>query len=138
VAELRVDANVILRYLTDEPPEQAEQVARLFDAVSAGRAAVVVEDVVLAEVVWTLASYYRLPRQEIASALLELLGEAGVHSDDKATLQAALALYAQRHVDFADALLAARVLGAGGHELYTFDRDFDRIPGLRRRAPDWP
>jgi len=58
----RIDANVILRYLTNEPAEQAERSARLFGAVARGEREVLLEDVVLAEVVWTLASFYRMPR----------------------------------------------------------------------------
>lgn len=51
-----------------------------------------------------------------------------------ARLIAALALYGTRTIDFADALLAARALRNGGAAI-SFDRDFDRIPGLRRIQP---
>ena len=132
----RVDANVILRFLTGEPPPQAERAAKLFRSVEAGVAAVIVEDVVLAEVVWTLSSYYRMPKAEIAAALLELLADEGVPNADKASLQMALVLFREKNLDFADALLAARVINTGERELYSFDRDFDRVPGLSRKEPD--
>ncbi len=132
---LRIDANVILRYLTDEPRALADRAAILFRAVDAGECAVIMEDVVLAEVVWTLASFYGMRRPEIADALLKLLGAEGIRNADKETLQLALVLFHEKNLDFADALLAARALQTGEGALYSFDRDFDRVPGLTRYVP---
>jgi uncharacterized protein len=132
----RVDANIVLRYLTDEPAEQAERVACLFTSINAGSTEILLEDIVLAEVVWTLASFYQMTRREIAAALLRLLAEDGIHTRDKNSLQSALVLFSEKNIDFADALLAARALSAGEAEIYSFDRDFDRIPGIRRREPN--
>ncbi len=130
-----MDANLIIRYLTDQPPDQAERAARLFDAVAEGTCVLTLEDVILAEVVWTLGSYYRMSKQDIAAALLEMLAPDGIRNADKEALQLALVLFAQKNLDFADALLAARAIQAGQHELYSFDRDFDRVPGVTRRVP---
>ncbi len=130
-----VDANIIIRFLTGEPDEQAERAARLFEAVDQGIVSLRLEDVVLAEVVWTLSSYYRMTKAEIASALLELLAAEGLQNPDKPALQVALILFRDRNLDFADALLAARILDARQAQLYSFDRDFDRVPGVRRREP---
>ena len=135
---LRVDANVILRFLTDEPRALADRAASLFRAVDAGECAVILEDVVLAEVVWTLASFYAMAKQEIADALLRLLGSDGIRSIDKETLQLALVLFHEKNLDFADALLAARARHMGDAALYSFDRDFDRVPGLTRYVPGAP
>jgi predicted nucleic acid-binding protein len=132
---LRIDANIILRYLRDEQTDHGERAARLFAAVAAGALSVTLEDVVVAEVAWTLASFYRLPKQEIATILLTLLAEDGIHNPDKETLQLALALFAQWNLDFADALLAAKAFASGDNALYSYDRDFDRIPGLHRQEP---
>ncbi len=133
---LRIDANIILRYLRDEQTDHGERAARLFSAVAAGTLSVTLDEVVVAEVTWTLTSFYRLPKQEIATILLTLLAEDGIRNPDKETLQLALALFAQWNLDFADALLAAKAFASGDNALYSFDRDFDRIPGLRRQEPD--
>jgi predicted nucleic acid-binding protein len=132
---LRIDANVILRYLTDEPRGPADRAAALFRAVDAGGCSVILEDVVLAEVVWTLASFYRMAKSEIAVALLKLVGADGILSADKETLQLALVLFHEKNLDFADALLAARALQMGENAVYSFDRDFERVPGLTRYEP---
>ncbi|HET7771444.1 MAG TPA: PIN domain-containing protein [Chloroflexota bacterium] len=135
---LRIDANIILRFLTDAPRALADRAASLFKAVDAGKCDVILEDVVLAEVIWTLASYYGMAKKEIADALLKLLGSQGVTNQDKETLQLALVLFHEKNLNFADALLAARARQTGEGALYSFDKDFDRVPGLTRYMPGAP
>lgn len=53
----------------------------------------------------------------------------------KDALKTALVPLATYNLDFADALIAARTLEAGQSDLYSFDRDFDRIPGILRKEP---
>lgn len=56
-----VDANVILRFLTGDPPQMAERAASLFRAVEQGELRLIVEPIVLAEVVWVITGRPRLP-----------------------------------------------------------------------------
>lgn len=135
---LLVDTNVILRYFTNEPEADAARARVLMTEVAAGRVHVLVEAVVVAELVWVLGSFYKLDRDAIGELIANLLALGGVENPDKATLQAAIASYRGGKMDFADALIAARVLRRGQSELYSFDHDFDRIPGVGRRDPGLP
>ncbi len=130
-----IDANVILRFLTNDPPDWAARAATVFSAVAAGKLAVVVEDVVLAEVVWTLRSCYQAERADIANQLISLIADDNVLNRDKQTLSSALALYLHYNLGFADALLAARSLAHDDLDAVSFDRGLDRVPGLRRHEP---
>src|SRR6185312_4116387 len=121
-----LDSNTIVRVLVEEPAAQYAAAARLIGTVANASLAVIVEDVIVAEVVWTLKSFYGWTRPRIAAALTEIVDLPGVHNADKPTLRRALALYGSRAIDFADALLAARALTRGG-AVISFDRDFDRI-----------
>ena len=129
------DANVILRFLTNEPPEMAERAAALFHEVAAGTISITVEDIVLAEVVWTLRSFYRAERTTIAEQLIQLIADDNVTNDDKQSLSLALMLYRQHNLGFADALLAARSLTRADTEIIAFDRGLGRVPGVVRREP---
>lgn len=130
-----IDANVILRYLTNDPPEMAALAAALFDQIVDGRETGVIEDVVVAEVVWTLRSFYRTARADIARLLIEIIAEENIRNTDKPTLTAALTLYKEYNLGFADALLAARSLSHDDLDVVSFDRGLDRVPGVRRREP---
>ncbi len=130
-----VDANAILRLLVGDPPEMAEQARRLFDAVDRRDIQLVLEEIVLAEVVWVLESFYGHPRAQIAEVLRSLLSHEGILVDDRALLLQALSTYAHEGIDFADAVLTAKMQRRGLRELFSFDRDFDRIPSIEHRAP---
>ncbi|HZR00667.1 MAG TPA: PIN domain-containing protein [Chloroflexota bacterium] len=126
---------MVLRYLTRSPPEQSEKAERLIAAVRAGEVAVLLEDVTLAEVVWVLTSFYRVPRAAVADAVARLVALDGIRMPDKTVVESALGIFGRLNVKFIDALLAAKILRAGQTEIWSFDRDFDRIRGIRRREP---
>jgi predicted nucleic acid-binding protein len=126
---------VVLRHLTRGPPEQSEKAERLIAAVRGGEVAVLLEDVTLAEVVWVLTSFHHLPRAAVADALARLVALDGIRMPDKTAVESALGIFGRLNVKFTDALLAAKALRAGQTEIWSFDRDFDRIRGIRRREP---
>jgi len=130
-----VDANVILRFLTGDPPDLAAQARTLFDAVDEGSVTLVLDDIVVAEVVWVLHSFYRYPPRQIADVLQELLSHEGLENGNKPALLAALSLFAEKNVGFTDALVAVRMAQQGIGEIFSFDRHFDRLPGVSRRLP---
>jgi predicted nucleic acid-binding protein len=130
-----VDSNVILRYLTREPPEMAEAAQKVFSSAERGEVRLLVSTVTLAEVVWVLSSVYDLTRSAITAQLLALVTAQGLETDDQDQMTLALSLYRDKNIDFTDALLAAHSLFAGPPVVYSFDRHFDRIPGIRRRIP---
>lgn len=131
-----IDANIVIRFfIGGEPLAQWEAATRLMDALKRDAAHVELEDVIVAEVVWAMQTQFRAPRAIIARDLGDFVDLPGVHNADKPTLRRALALYGSRAIDFADALLAARVLSRG-RVVLSFDRDFDGIDGIRRIEPD--
>lgn len=130
-----VDANVILRFLTGDPPDLAEQARGLFDAMERGEITLVIDEIVVAETVWVLQSFYGHPPKDIARVLQEFLIHPGLEAKDKPGLLAALSLFADKNVDFADALVAIHMGQNGVQEIFSFDRHFDRLPGVIRRPP---
>ena len=113
-----VDADVVVRYLTADHPEQA---ARARDVFRAGQ--VFVSTTVLLESDWVLRSAYGVTAREVAAALRALAGLPGVIVEDPNLLREALDRTA-RGMNCADALH----LGAAArcHSMLTFDRRFIR------------
>jgi len=130
-----VDANVILRFITNDPPDMAEEAARLFGLAEDGRIELVVDEMVIAEVVWVLQSYYGFKADEIAPTLRSFLVSDSIISDRKTELMQALVLFEEKKVDFVDALAAVRMVACGVTDIYSFDRHFDRLQGVRRLSP---
>ncbi|HET7036107.1 MAG TPA: PIN domain-containing protein [Thermomicrobiaceae bacterium] len=106
--EAVVDANILLRFLTDEPRELADRVAAIFEAAERLRVALVVTALTVTEVVYVLESVYRWDRQAIAERLIALVSASVLQFAEQATLAQALAWYRDiNSLHFADAYVAA-------------------------------
>lgn len=131
MAEVLVDANVLLRHLTGQPPALARRAGEIMEAAEQGRLSLVVTPLTLAECVWVLETSYRKSRQAIADALLILLRAPGIVARERDVVTAALSFYRNTpRLDLADAYLAAVATLVGPARLATFDEGFRRIPGL--------
>ncbi len=130
-----LDANIILRYLTDEPWEMAREAEALFAAAERGQVQLLVDEITIAEVVWVLASFYKLPRTAIQEGLISFLANPGIWMHDKHGVLVALTLYAELNVDFVDALLSVHMQRVGVSRIVSYDEHFDRLPGVRRVSP---
>ena len=130
-----IDANVILRYFTKDPPEMAEAALETFSAAQEGRVCLVLIPITVAEVVWVLESFYGYPKAQIADTISLFLRSDGLEVVDLELLVEALNLYQEKNIDFADALLATFALHRGLNLVYSFERHFDRLPGITRIEP---
>lgn len=66
---LFADANLFLRYLTNDVPEQADAVEQLLRRAGSDGPVLVTNTLVMAEIVWTLDTFYHLPRNDIKEKL---------------------------------------------------------------------
>ncbi|MBA2441751.1 MAG: PIN domain-containing protein [Rubrobacter sp.] len=133
-----VDANVLLRFLTGEPPELAGRAQDFLESAGRGEVSVRVHPVVVAETVWVLESFYGHPRERIASSLAALLEGPALAVENKRVTLRALETMATENVDLADALISETAC-ARGEAVASFDRkDFRKLArrtGLRWREP---
>lgn len=132
-----VDANIFVRLLTGDDEEKAARCLALFERARLGEVNLVTSEAIIAEVAYVLTSprSYRIPRAAAAAALRPLLGDPSIQIDAKATVLSALDVWGNSSLDFADCLAAARIRHASLDGIYSYDRDFDRIPGIRRLEP---
>jgi predicted nucleic-acid-binding protein len=130
------DTNLFLRYLTNDVPDQADAVEQLLHRASAGEIVLVINSLVVAEIVWTLESYYGLARDSIKDKVLAILNTPGVEAAEGDLLLQAIFWYADKNIDFIDAFNAAWLLAQGLTTICTFDRKhFSRIEGLEVQVP---
>lgn len=132
-----VDANIFVRLLTGDDPEKATRCLSLFARSRRGEISLTTSEAVVAEVAYVLTSpkSYRIPRDVVAAALQPLLTDPGMQIDRKKAVLSALELWGSSNLDFADCLSVARVRFDNLDGVYSYDRDFDRIAGVRRLEP---
>jgi predicted nucleic acid-binding protein len=130
-----VDANVIIRLITDDPPDMADAAAQLFRRVDDGEVELIIDPLVIAECVWVLSSFYGFGPKEIAPLLASLVAGDGVVCFEKEDTLRALGLYENNNVDFIDAYLAVRMMRHRVYDVYSFDTHFDRLASVNRLEP---
>jgi predicted nucleic acid-binding protein len=126
-----VDTNVLVRHLTGDPPAQARRATTLLG----GRHTLILTDLVLAELVYVLGSYYERPRGEVASLSRSLLALPAIATADDLLLLRSIELYEQHRLGFADAYVAAAAEMSGVGAVVSFDRRLDRVGSIRRAEP---
>ena len=130
-----IDSNVVLRYLTKDPPKMAEAALRTLDDAQNGKISLLLTVLTVAEVVWVLESFYGYSKAKIAETIGQFLFCDGLEVEDLDLITEALALYQGKNLDFADAFLATIALRRGPQTIYSFDQHFNRIPGITRLEP---
>jgi predicted nucleic-acid-binding protein len=121
-----VDANVMLRFLTGDPPELAGLASGLLEEAERDGIPLRVHSVVVAETVWVLQSFYGYSKGEISGVLVPLLEHPALRVESSRTVVRALEAMADSNVDFADALLAG-MARSHGEGVASFDKDFRKL-----------
>ncbi|MCR2805481.1 PIN domain-containing protein [Paenibacillus soyae] len=115
------DTNIILRLLLNDDAEQTEAIVKLFEEE---KITLVVTAPVVAEACWTLKAYYKFSRQEIASALLDLLDHEDISVEQ--ALIAAIEVHGAKNVDLVDAYLSEKAK-MDKQPVLTWDKDFKKL-----------
>jgi predicted nucleic-acid-binding protein len=123
-----VDTNVLIRHLTGEPRGLSARATRILK--SADR--LILTDLVVAEAVYVLESFYERPRSEIAESVRALLALKSIAVMDHDLLLRALELYEHVRLDFAEGYLAAAAELSGIGRVASFDRSLDRVGTIER------
>ncbi len=133
---LFVDTNVFLRFLTRDDPRKAAQARALFQDAVDGRVTLLTSLMVIAEIVWTLESFYELDKQDIATKVAMILNTPHLECPESELILSALDFYATRNVDFIDAYHAFLLKAQGLSRIATYDRKhFKRVEGLEIVEP---
>ena len=117
-----IDTNIVVRYLTGTPPEQAEEATRIIETRS-----LQIPSVVFTETAYVLASQYQFSRERAIDGLISLVlrDNTSVYSMDKDLVLRALRMCRPSgRVSVADAMIWAAARSAGALTIYTFDRRF--------------
>lgn len=126
-----VDTNILVRHLTGDPPDMASRATAFLGSGNE----LLLTDLVAAETVYVLESFYEAPRQQVAEAVRSLIAFESIVCVDPALLLRAAEVYETDRVDFAEAYLVACAESTGVGVIASFDRSLDRVGSIERIEP---
>ena len=133
-----IDTNIFIRFFTGDDSVKAQACRQLLLRIEAGEERATTSESVIAEVVFVLRSkrHYDIGASRVRDLFAPLLSLPGLHVQDKKRFLRALDLMAsQPFLDFEDALSAVHMQRLGIDEIYSYDRDFDRVSDIVRVEP---
>jgi predicted nucleic-acid-binding protein len=125
-----LDANILVRYLTQDDPAQAAQATELIEHRLTGDEPGFVSVVAVAEIVWVLRRHYRFDRKRIVQAVELMLAADTLVLEREREVFLALDALNEGAGEFADALIGALSMAAGCSIVLSFDRRAVRLPGF--------
>ncbi len=126
-----VDTNVFLRFFVKDVEPQYERARVLFEKAEAGKIRLETSELVIAEIVWVLESFYGFTRKEITDVLAVLLASKNLKIAGHARISDAVDLYSSGNMDFVDAYNMAFMKSKEYKKVATFDiKHFKKLDGI--------
>lgn len=120
-----VDTNVLIRLIVKDDELKFNTIIKLVKMVENNRMTLIIPTVVIAECCWLLKSFYKLEKHLISEYLIDIIESENVEPEEDIAAQA-LRLYAEKNIDFADALLSVK--SKKNRPVLTWDkRDFKNL-----------
>jgi predicted nucleic acid-binding protein len=126
-----IDTNVLVRHLTGDPPDMAARATRFLGEEHD----LLLADLIVAETVYVLESFYEAPRARIAESIRALIAFQSIVCVDPALLLRAVEIYEVDRLDFAEAYLVACAETTGVERIASFDRSISRVHTVERVEP---
>jgi predicted nucleic acid-binding protein len=126
-----LDTNVLIRHLTGDPPDMAERATAALSSAEQ----LLLTDLVLAECVYVLESFYEVERTQVAELMRAAIALPSIEVIDVSLLLRALEVYEIDRLDFAEAYLVASAEVTGVGAILSFDRSIDRVQTTSRIEP---
>ena len=120
--EIYIDANVFLRFVLWDHSELAEEAEKFFNSSIEGRCKLITSDLVIAEIVWTLESFYEKSKTQIAEFIKGILSTPNLTVENSDLVAFAVKIYEEKNVDFIDAYSYAYMKKHKISVIKTFDR----------------
>ncbi len=133
-----VDANVFLRAITGDDPVKALASRAFFARLATNDEQAICNETIIAELAYNLVSprQYGLSHSEATQRIKPYLALRGLLLPNRALCLRAIDIFeSHSFLDIEDAFAIARMEADGIDEIFSYDRDFDRIASITRVEP---
>lgn len=126
-----VDTNVFLRFFVRDVESFYHKAKDLFEKAESGQVKLETSDMVIAEIVWVLESYYDFSRLEIKEVVETILETKNLKVTNHSRVKETIDFYSSGKMDFIDAYNIAYIKSKYFKRVATFDvKHFKNIEGV--------
>ena len=130
-----IHTNVFLRYFVSDDHQEVEDCTRLLQSIDDGQVDGCISSLVLSEIVWTMTSFYKVPRAKIVDSIQFITSLGGIRMIEGYQYDLALMLFSTFNIKFIDCMIASiPQIQKGEMTIISYDKDFDKL-GVKRIEP---
>jgi len=120
-----LDTNIVIRFLVNDHAEHHAVTKKFFYALEVGEKKAMLLDLIMGEIIYVLKSVYKHNKNYIVEQLKLILSYEHLYLENKPIVIEALNIYANKNIDFADAMLCTKK-NLEGYEVMSFDKDLKK------------
>jgi len=121
-----VDTNIILRFLLQDITSQFNQAKKMFTEAKNGKIKLIVPQIVIFEINFTLKRFYKLGKEDIIEKTKQIVSTEYIEVESRNIFQNALILYKKNNVSLVDCFLVSKA-EAEEADLFTFDKKLKKL-----------
>ncbi|MEA1877930.1 MAG: PIN domain-containing protein [Bacteroidota bacterium] len=129
-----LDTNVLVRFLTCDRSQKYRSLYIFFESLEYGKMRVELKLIVLFQVCFVLKSFYKVPKTDIVTGIVNLFEYKGIIIKDKKNIRRMMEIWSDNTLDIVDCYLIACLEGDTQNLLYSYDHDFDKFE-INRKEP---
>jgi len=119
--EIVVDANVLLRLILGDVPDQFLKAKDLFSNARDGKIRIFIYEITIFELDFIMEKYYKIAKKEVISRLVELVGTKYLKVESRDAFMKTFLAYEKSKNSFVDCFLVTKTK-TEQRELFTFDK----------------
>lgn len=126
IKTISIDANIIIRFLLNDHPRLSAKAKLIFQKAEKGLNKIYLDEIIVAEVIWTLSSFYKINKVDLVDRLEKLISQDWIINPRKNLILQSLDCYRSFNIDYIDCWIFI-VSSQLGINLQTFDHDIKKL-----------
>lgn len=115
-----VDTNIVIRYLYDQASPLHLKAIQYFIDAAQGKQAILIDNIIVAEIIWVLSSVYKTPKNLLLPSLIQFISRPWLKIASKALILQSLGYFSAHNLSYIDCYLHC-LAGSKNIPLATFD-----------------
>ena len=120
---IAIDTNVLVRYLTNDDEIQSYKASQLLSSQAGSNNSIFINNIVICELIWVLERGYKYSKQQVTSAIKEILATVEFSFENHKILWTSIIEYEKSKADFSDILIGKLNISKNCTCTFTFDID---------------